>query len=195
MITNMQEYYDKLFEIQSQNPPVIADLPYAKTIYEIDAHSREVNSPKFLSVLKDHKSENIYFKIDRFVDYMDLSTTTCIIQYKTKKGTGIYPVPFYDIRTLAEEDKMIIPWCIDGYATAASGKVEYAFKFYKIDRDGKVMLYTLNTIPTTGEVLYGMDVQSEDFEGQYNIPPTVYEQVLAMVDAQNKKDVFWIELK
>jgi hypothetical protein len=65
--------------------------------------------------LEDHSSEIIYFKIDRFYDYMDLSTTACLIEYvNAKKETGLYAVPFYDIMSFQNEDKMLIPWCING---------------------------------------------------------------------------------
>jgi hypothetical protein len=74
-------------------------LPAGEIVYDIDLNSREINSPKFLSVKKDHKSETVYFRVDRFFDYVDLSTTVCLVQYitpKTKKSR-IYVVPFYDI--------------------------------------------------------------------------------------------------
>jgi len=90
---------------------------------------------------------------------MDLSTTTCIIQYINADGeANIYPVPFFDIQTYANEDKILIPWCIDGKATKKDGIVEYSIRFYKIDANGKKFLYNLNTLPAKSKILYGFEV-------------------------------------
>jgi len=38
---------------------------------------------------------------------------SCIIEYTNAAGNSfIYPVPFYDIYNAANENKVIIPWCI-----------------------------------------------------------------------------------
>ena len=125
MITTPKEYYDHLYLLQTQNPPRLAVLQSAERTYDINLEERLINSPKFLSIEHDHQSETIYFKVDRFHDYMDLSTTTCIIQYINAKGEAkIYAVPFYDITTCAKEDKMLLRWCVQGAATAEAGTVE-----------------------------------------------------------------------
>ena len=80
MITNPNEYLAALAYIQDNNFPVQAVLvPASERTYEINLNTREVEAPKFISVEKDHKSETIYFKVDRFFDYMDLSQTACVI--------------------------------------------------------------------------------------------------------------------
>lgn len=69
-----------LYEIASQNSPNIVELPGAKrNMYEVNLSTREINSPKFLSLNAEHKAEVIYFVFDRFYDYMDLVNTTCVI--------------------------------------------------------------------------------------------------------------------
>ena len=101
MITTYEEYNSSLHLVNNANPPIYAMLPSAENIYNIDASTREVDAPKFLSVEKDHKSETVYFIVDRFVDYMDLATTCCAITY-TNVNAGISRinhVPFYDIYT------------------------------------------------------------------------------------------------
>ena len=133
----MSEYLDTLFDIQENNPPKLAEMFFANDYHDIDLKTRKIDSPEYLSILKDHKAENIYFRIDRFCDYMDLSTTTCIISYKNKKGSGIYVVPYYDIISFRGDinegtvDKLVFPWCIDGKASAVSGNIEYAIRFYR----------------------------------------------------------------
>lgn len=198
----MSEYLDTLFDIQENNPPKLAELFFANKYYDIDLSTRKIDSPEYLSILKDHKAENIYFRINRFCDYMDLATTTCIIQYKNKNNqTGIYVVPYYDIVSFKGDinegtiDKLVFPWCIDGKASALTGDVEYAIRFYKIDETGQKLLYNLNTLPAISKIMYGMDVKDNAFDGEYDIPDLAYDFLLQEIQKLQRKDTFWIEYK
>lgn len=185
---------EQLQDIQTKNPPSLARLPAGEIVYDIDLNSREINSPKFLSVKKDHKSETVYFRVDRFFDYVDLSTTVCLVQYitpKTKKSR-FYVVPFYDIASQREKSKMVFPWCIDGAATSEVGEVEYSFRFYRIaEIDNKPQIvYDLNTQPAKSKILYTLDIQADDPE-IYDIEPTAYEEIMAKIDAVNRVGTYW----
>ena len=182
MITTAEEYFANLFKIQeSGNVPSLATLlPKSENIYNINLDSRTVEAPEFLSVTDDHDSETIYFMVDRFFDNMDMSTTSCVIQYINAKNEGrLYAVPYYDIETYHASNKMLIPWCIEGEATKAAGDVTYSIRFFQVDTTGKVLTYNLNTIPVTSKVLNGInvlgynlvDVTEEQF---YNRGNTVY---------------------
>lgn len=194
MIATAEDYYKYLAYIQSYNQPTIAILPSAEKIYNIDLKTRQIETPEYLSVEHDHKSETVYFKVDRFFDYMDLSQTVCIIQYITADNKArIYNVPFYDIATYAHEDKMLIPWCIDGGATATAGTVQYSIRFYKVDDIGQQFIYNLNTQPTSSKVLYGMEVQ--EMNSDYDLDPTVYDQVIQkLTEFSQALGTFWEEL-
>ena len=78
-IIKEQEFLSNLYAIQSLNPPSYVLFPDKKKTYNIDLATRTIDAPAHLSVSKDHESETIYFKIDRFHDYMDLTNTTCVI--------------------------------------------------------------------------------------------------------------------
>lgn len=103
MITTAEEYQKYLWQLQDTNHPVSAILlPSNENVYEIDLNSRIIKAPEYLSVTQDHAAETIYFLVDRFYDNMDLSTTTCVIQYTNALGENYYSaVPFYDITTFA----------------------------------------------------------------------------------------------
>ena len=203
---------DKLFEIQNKNRPQMAAMPYAKEYVEVDLRSRVIGDRPILSAAKDHKAESVYFITDRYWDYMDLSTTTCIIQYKTypvdpeKQGvTGLYAVPYYDIYShkatpgTTEKDRMVIPWCIDGRVTQDEADVEYAIRFFRVDTEGRKLVYNLNTTTSTGKVLYGLDVRTDGLEdaselaGNFDIDSSAFEELLAMIQDIRNQDVFWIE--
>lgn len=187
-----QDYLSHLYIIQSQNPPSLVLFPETKRIYDIDLDSRIINSPKFLSVSKDHKAETIYFRIDRFHGYMDLSNTTCVIQYITPDGKAhIYSVPFYDVTTERIHNKMIFPWCVDGAATSQQGTVQYSIRFYRIEEDNQEykLIYNLNTQITEGKVLQGMQVSelSKDFD----ISAEGYDYLLSLIQDINRDGVYW----
>lgn len=194
MIISTEDYYKYLAYIQSNNRPTIAILPSSEKVYNIDLKTRQIETPEYLSVEHDHKSETVYFKVDRFFDYMDLSQTVCIVQYVTADNKArIYAVPFYDVTSYADEEKMLIPWCIDGGATAVAGTVQYSIRFYKVDEVGQQFLYNLNTRPTKSKVLYGMDVQ--DINDDYDLAPSVYDEVLAKLNEFSLAlGSFWEEL-
>lgn len=195
MTTTPKEYQDQLWSIQNDNPPKIAHLPFAKEVYDLDVKSRTIQAPDYISVLKDHKAKNIYFRVDRFVDYIDLSQMVCIIQYTTTEGsTGIYPVPYYDIYTYRNENKMLIPWLPEVNATVETGKIEFTIRFYKINDNNNKFLYQLSFLPTTTKILNGMDVQADDLTGKYDINPTAYDTLLARLSELSRQDVFWITM-
>ncbi len=192
MITTPEEYYLHLAYIQSNNAPTIASLPSAENVYEVDLQTRQIDSPEYLSVTKDHQSETIYFKVNRFYDYMDLAETVCIVQYITPDNKArIYPVPFYDIYTYAHEDKMLFPWCVDAGATAVPGTIQYSIRFYKVDAVEDRFTYNLNTMPAKTKILKGMEVQ--EMNEEYNLAPTVYDEVLALIRDYGERELYWDE--
>ena len=77
----MANELDFLYRIEKQETPAIIKLPGGIESYSIDLNTRQINSPKVLSVKKDHLSTVIYFNVDRFFDFMDLSTLNCVIIY------------------------------------------------------------------------------------------------------------------
>lgn len=203
MIVTAEQYKQHLFELQSDHAPLIAILPTAEKIYEIDLTTRKIDSPEYLSVAQDHQSETIYFKINRYFDYMDLATTTCIVRYKNAAGRArIYTVPFYDTVTCSSEDKMIFPWCIDGEATAVAGPVQYSICFYKIQGKGineLEFIYNLNTLPAESKVMYGLDVNHVDTDGKYDIPDDLYLSLVQQVTeleaevAKTVRHIYWLD--
>ena len=58
---------------------ILIQMSGRETIYDINLDTRIIDSPKFIGVEKDHAAETIYFKVDRYYDYMDLANTICII--------------------------------------------------------------------------------------------------------------------
>jgi hypothetical protein len=110
-------------EIQFKYPPSNVCLPGANetNTYDIDLNTRIINSPAHISVEKDHKSTVIYFRVDRYFEYMDLANTMCVIEYlvpgDTSKVPYIYIVPFFDTVAEMGKKKMIFPWVVGNPVT------------------------------------------------------------------------------
>jgi hypothetical protein len=156
MITVATEYWRNLYRIQQDHnlPSLAVLLPSTENIYELDLNSRKIEAPEFLSNYTDNAAEVLYFKCDRFFDYMDLASCNVIVQYKNAKGENrIYAVPFVDVATCSLENKMLIPWCVDGNVTAQAGEVTFSIRFYKIDANGQYVTYSLSTLPAKSKVL------------------------------------------
>lgn len=210
MITARDDYLDLLYRVQDPNrQDKIIKLPADEPIYEVDLDTRKIGAPKFLSVEYDHNAETIYFRVDRFYDNVDLSTMFCVVQYQNanpdkSRGGYIYPVPYFDITTEAEDNKMLFQWAIEGPATAYSGKVTFSIKFYKISSitidsaDGhstelKVYDYVLNTQSSTSEVLHGLDIlaTSENYYFEASEVEKIYQTI---EEVRRQNDLYWIVL-
>lgn len=202
MITSSEDYLKFLHQIQNNNIQTKAILlPTDETIYEINLQNRQVQAPEFLSVLKDHRSETIYFKIDRYFDNMDLANTVCMIQYVNEGAENVnnqslghaYVPPFLDIEHFKDDNKILIPWMIEGPATAAAGKVVFAIKFYLLDEYGENFIYQLNTLPAESKVLYGMDIITDN--ENFIIPDSeVYNIYQRINEIAQRAQLTWIIL-
>ena len=197
MITISTEYYRNLYKIQQDHnlPSLAVLLPSTENIYEIDLNARKIDPPEFLGTENEHQSEVIYFKCDRFYDYMDLANCTIVVQYRNAKGESrLYAVPFVDVATCSLENKMLIPWCVDGNVTAQAGEVTFSIRFYQIDEEGNQVIYSLTTLPATSKILDSVDVIKEDLE-HFTIPPNEVERLDARISAITREnDLEWIVL-
>lgn len=163
MYTDSEEYKALLYRIQDQNMPSLAVLaPSYEPFFEVDLNTRKITTPDILSIKTDHKSEVVYFKVARWYDNIDLTTTCCIIQYINAAGQGrVYPVPYYDVDTCSGEEKEMIlfPWVVDQEVTKAAGNVKFSIRFFRLDNTGKYLLYNLNTLPASVKIEKGLEMK------------------------------------
>ena len=195
MITNAQDYEAALWQIQNSTPSRKALLlPKDEKIYDIDLNKRTIDTPKFLSVSKDHEAETIYFKFDRYFDYIDLTTKACVIQYTNANGDSfIYPVPYFDTETFASESKVIIPWCIQGKATEKAGTIKFAIKWYSIN-EAKKLTYSFNTLVAEGQILQGQNPDDMNWSNdQIDLSPELAELIQDLEYAYNNNTftLYW----
>lgn len=198
MITTPLEYNQSLHIINNDNKPTLARLPQAEKVYIVNVNTREVEAPKFLGVETDNGAETIYFEVDRFVDYMDLIDTSCVITYLNANGEcKIYIVPFYDIYTKRKENKILFPWCIGSDVVKYQGEVEFAIRFFKIGTTAqgeKYLAYNLNLTPAKSKVLKGLKLPkyTEDTEEDQTISSIWYENLQSEIkELKDQKALTW----
>ena len=197
MVTNSQDYEELLWEIQNNSAISRAKLlPKDEKIFNIDLNERTIEVPEFLSVAQDHQSETIYFKFDRFFGNVDLTTKVCIIQYKNANGDEyIYPVPYYDTETLSvNRDKVLIPWCIQGAATAYAGTISFSVRFFSLDAN-KHITYDLNTIVASGKILEGQNWELNNIsDSQFTLDNDFLLNLQRIEEAQDGLKLYWIDV-
>lgn len=203
MITSIEEYNSLLHQMQSNNRPTIVDrLPSSENVYNIDLNTRTVETPSSLAIQYDHNAETIYFCVDRYFDHIDLSKSMCVIQYiNAKNQGGLYFVPYYDLTTYYEEDKILLPWMLEKFLTQYNGKVKFAIRFYRVDEDYSStdikFLYNINTQTAISSITPG-GALTEDFlelNDSYDFDANVIAQLRQEIaDINRRNDLYWIVL-
>lgn len=161
MITDANEFKQRLQAIQQNSTAVFKTLPSNEPRIIIDANSREISIPvefDFLAVKTDHKAETIYFEIDRYFDDEDLSKHTCVVQWVNKSDEGISPCTELDIDTF--DGKIVFGWEITNDCTRVDGPIEFSVRFYTFDDLGS-FAYNFNTLPAESKILDTLNSNGE----------------------------------
>lgn len=207
-------FEDSLFELQNQidesgrSYPQLANLlPSKDSIYELDLNTRQAKLPQFAGVQYDHNAEVIYFKCPRYYENVDLTEMVCIIQYINAKGqAGVYWVPYYDTNYYGDEENigefienptMLIPWVLGGLATAATGKLTFSIRLYKLHKDANNEYhykYNLSTRPQTLNIVVGMELSDEDLSRYEEMDTVVAQLYQAIQTAMDNAAVYWTEV-
>lgn len=215
---------DLISEIKA--PPIGTDvyhyiIPTDKNkIYDIDLNTRTINVPKFLSVVEDHNSSVIWFRVNRFFDDIDLFGVSCWIEYRNALKQEFicvtYPKPYvYD-----NHEFLYIPWPITKAVTEGSGNIEFSLRFFKLSenveevtdelgnkQELRKVIFSLNTKPATGKILDGLrigpyegfldpDLVDENFIPQRAELTQQLENILASITRLNNDyTLYWREVK
>ena len=201
MINTKSEYFANLDILKNINQPAYAILPKAGTPYHIDVETRTIDNNNLSILEKDHKSKTIYFSINRYVDYMDLAQTNCVIQYNANGRTHFYPVPFYDVYTKVSEGKIIFPWNLDYAVTEKSGTVPFCVRFFKVGtqinkkKEAELVLtYNLNTLSSAVTIKKSLSELQIDEDDISYLRPSDKDVIIAYVDEKMKtlsRKIYW----
>lgn len=200
MITGSQEYEQFLVNLAKPGVPSVLKMrvPLTEKVYEINWNNRTVESPPFIGVSGDHQAEYIFFKMDRFFDTMDLANTIGLIIFRNAHNEEYYQlISYYD--TQSEPGKILFPWAIQAPATMYNGKVDFSFKFFRVDSNH--LLYEINTVICHTRVLNGWADLDNTLDHTYHMldvnslitTSTVVEGINRIIEAGEKLKVLWID--
>lgn len=190
MVTEPEEFRQRLLEIQNSVNIVYTTLPSDEPRFIIDANSRSITIPpefQFLGVKNDHNAETIYFEIDRYFDDEDLSQHTCVVQFSNKNNSddgGIYPVTTMD--TTSVDGKIIFGWEIKSDATSLVGDIYFSVRFYSINSTDYVFTYNFNTLTAKSVILDTLDVDNPSVVEKYPSELTIWLERMNELSAANQ---------
>ena len=154
-----------------------AMLPLDEEYFKIDANSRIITVPESfrkngIAVQGDEVAEVVYFKINRYFDFMDLNNTYIIIQWKlegrTDEGvsiekTGTSMEWVRDIES--EPDYLIFGWALDSSITQYQGNLKFSVRFVNLNENDEdniengTIEYSLSTLEATAAINKALNFQ------------------------------------
>ena len=169
-ITTLEEYFHWLKELSAVDRKYTM-LPLDEPHFVINANTRAINIPdefkkNGIAVQGDDLAEVVYFKVDRYFDYMDLNNCDIFIQWELPdKKKGVSKEYIRDIES--ETGKLIFGWALSDAITAAAGNLKFSVRFFQwndaskinIDEAGKVdeksetvLAYSFNTLTASVKI-------------------------------------------
>lgn len=184
-ITSLDEFFSYIEDLNVINRKYTI-LPLDEEPFVIDADTRTITVPKAfkdngISVQGDEVAEILYFKINRYFDATDLDMMDIYIQWRStavdedgKQVEGISVPWVKDIES--QPGYIIFGWPLSSKITAKEGKVQFAVRFYKYDKEQEKLTYSLSTLTATAEIKPSLD---------FNLPKIITDTPDRIDDASN----------
>lgn len=152
-IQTLEQYFNNIQDLAKIDKKFTI-LPTDEDYFEIDANSRAITIPATfkkngIGVKGDQVAEIIYFRVDRYYDFMDLAldNVDIVIQWKNANNkVGTSSVWLKDIDTYT--DKLVFGWPIDRDITETEGVLQFSVRFISFD-DNKNIIYSLSTLTSS----------------------------------------------
>lgn len=170
-VNNLEDFFGNIQEIAALDESFLR-LPLDEPMFEIDANSRKINvettpfKANGLSVQGDHLAETVFFKIDKYFDYMDLMNADIYIDWKMGGVSGCD-------KCFIKSDAIIpgyivFGWPISNAITKKGGALQFAVKL-EMKQDDKVV-YSFNTLVASLNIKDGLVlVDPEVYDMKSNI--------------------------
>lgn len=199
-------YFPTLYEFSINEPRLEIDLDNRAIL--IEKYYEALEGRDFLAVEKDHRSQTIYFVVDRYFEDVDLLNCTCIISYiNAGNHARIYPVTVKHLLTekkadQGETERIVLAWCLSNEVTMFPGTIKFSIMFYRMayetDISGNVfnceLLYALHTQPAESQILAGLNYsenQKNELEMIQGVAESNYQAILEQI---RQKNVYWNNL-
>jgi len=179
-ITTLEEYFSWLRNLGNIDRKYTV-LPLDEDHFEINADTRAISIPASfkkngVAVQGDDLAEVLYFRVDRYFDYMDLNNTDIYIQWETPKDpvTGLTTKslsPAYIRDIDSEPGKLIFGWALSDAITANSGTLKFSVRFFQWADDEKaatgaekIIAYSFSTLTASVSIQAGLNFNLESDE-------------------------------
>lgn len=197
------KWFDTLKSLQDTITEIlnIPDPDGNRHYIDVDLSKREVKLPSsyyadFLDVQNDHLAAEIWFRMDRYFEDVDLSKTTCVIEYVNAAGEGrICPVLSIDTTTF--NGQLGVCWQVGREATKQAGKIKFVLHFYNIVQNSNgdfVYSYSLSTRPCEATILKSLD-KTVSLDKAYDYSAEIMNEIYGRLAAVEQKAVLWRDLE
>ena len=168
---------------------------------DVDLSKREIKLPSsfyadFLDVQNDHLAAEIWFRMDRYFEDVDLSKTTCVIEYINAAGEGRI-CPILSIDTTTFNGQLCVCWQVGREATKQAGKIKFVLHFYNIVQNSNgdfVYSYSLSTRPCEATILKSLD-KTVSLDKAYDYSAEIMNEIYGRLTAVEQKAVLWRDLE
>lgn len=152
-----KDYTNELLELGNE---LRATSGYASVSYVDDSSvinivNRDIQMPnnEVYAVCCDSNSQLLTFRVNRFIDGIDLSTKVASIKFVNAVGQSDRATP---AKLVADGETITFTWLLDNRVTAGNGTVKFQIEFYEITAED--ILYSWQTKMNKFEVLERLDV-------------------------------------
>lgn len=150
------DYYLYIKFLNEHSDPVIYTGMKSSTV-PIDIENRIIVMPALedIAVTQDSRSKLLTFKMQRYIDNVDLSEKTACIKFKLLDGTGDRA---FVCNKIINDTHIKFDWLLDSKVTSLVGKVEFAIEFIGYNELDE--FYCYNTLPSYIFISEGLDVDN-----------------------------------
>ena len=197
------KWFDTLKNLQDTITEIlnIPDVDGNRHYIDVDLSKREIKLPSsfyadFLDVQNDHLAAEIWFRMDRYFEDVDLSKTTCVIEYINAAGEGRI-CPILSIDTTTFNGQLCVCWQVGREATKQAGKIKFVLHFYNIVQNSNgdfVYSYSLSTRPCEAMILKSLD-KTVSLDKAYDYSAEIMNEIYGRLTAVEQKAVLWRDLE
>ena len=195
-LTTLKNLQDAVTEVLN-----IPDVDGKRHYIDVDLSKREIKLPSsfyadFLDVQNDHLAAEIWFRMDRYFEDVDLSKTTCVIEYINAAGEGRI-CPILSIDTTTFNGQLCVCWQVGREATKQAGKIKFVLHFYNIVQNSNgdfVYSYSLSTRPCEATILKSLD-KTVSLDKAYDYSAEIMNEIYGRLTAVEQKAVLWRDLE
>ncbi|MBE5925576.1 MAG: hypothetical protein E7270_01085 [Lachnospiraceae bacterium] len=194
-----EHYYDILKNFTIDYTPTWGYIPLDEDRIVVDLDTREMFLPDsltdFIAMTNDHRSQTVYFEVDRYFEDVDLAGLTCCVEYvtpedkenKVESRFRLYPITLKSMIKQGTTEKLLLAWNLGSEATSQAGVLSFALHFFKVNFETESLAYSLYTKPCFGNILEGLeaitsDKAKEESLAYYEIEAEHFKILTAMIE-------------